>query len=250
MAGLMAIFATAVSLTIAMFFIPAIFISGKPLVVNTPKQLRNLMMLSALQLLVVWLNGLFTANATGFRTPIWPPYRSPFLAPFQSAALLGLLFPSIQNFTPSGSVQDGERERKARSSKSILQRLKIQIGDFRLWIQLSIIVSIIYSIVLAVKRNLGMDNQLQRFSVNVLWPPGCAHWMMFVVECWKPISYAIFPPKLQPRETLLNRDRGTQIAYPSETAKSEKRTQPSQGFSLFILAYAVLILAYTWAKET
>ena len=237
----------------AMLLIPAILISGKPLIVNSPEQLRTLMMLSALQLLGVWLNGLFTADATGFRTPIWPSYRHPYLAPFLSAALPGLFFPSIKNFTPSGSVQQGKREREARASKSLLRRLKLLVGDLRLWIQLLIIVSIICSVTLAVKRTLGMDisfqHRLQRLSVSVLWPPACTHWTMFIVECWKPISYAVYPPKFQSRETLLNRDRDTKIAYPSEMAKSEKRTQPPQRFSLIILAYAVLVLAYTWAKD-
>ena len=250
--GLLAFYGVAVSLTMAMFLIPAFLISGKSFIVNTPQQLRGLMALSALQLLVAWLNGLFAADATGFRMPIWPYYRHPFLAPFMSAALLGLLFPSLRTSTPSGTVLEGEREREVRFSNSVNRRLRFLIGDSRLWTQLLIIVSIIFSVILAVKRTVSMDisfqHQLQRLSVSVLWPPACAHWTMLIVECWKPVSYVVFPPKYQSRETLLNRDPITKTAYPSEMAKSQKRIKPSQRFSLTILGYVVLVLAYVWTK--
>ena len=253
-AGLGACVSPAVALSVAMVLIPAILISGKPFIaLKTPQQLRNLIMLSALQLLVTWFHGLITADATGFRVPIWPSYRHPFLAPFQSIALLGLIFPYGQASSPSGRTKDGESERKARASKSVIRRLKFLLADYRLWSPLLVIVSIVYGATLSIRRTLSMDisfqHQQQRLLVSVAWPPAFVHWMMFIVECWKPISYAVFLPKVYPREALLNRDAKTKVAYPSDMAKNEERIRPSQWFAHFILAYAVLVLVYGWGRK-
>lgn len=60
---------TALAVTGAMLFVPAVLISGKPTVVSgSSQQLQNLLMLGALQLLAEGLNGLATAECTGFRT--------------------------------------------------------------------------------------------------------------------------------------------------------------------------------------
>ena len=252
--GLLSFVSSAVVLTSAMFLIPAILISGEPLIaLETPQQLRNLMMLSALQLLVAWLDGFIGADAIGFRTTIWPSYRYPYLAPFQSVALLGLLFPSARRFTPTGSMDDGEREREARASRSFIRRLRFLLGDIRIWSQLLVIVFIVYGATVSVRRALGMNisfqHQLQRLFVSVAWPPAFVHWTMFIVECWKPISYAVFLPKIHSRETLLHRDPETKVAYPSNMAKDGERIRPSQKFALAILAYGLCVLAYSCGRR-
>ena len=110
------------ALTWVMLFIPTILVSKTPFVApKSPQQLRNLLTLKALQLLVTWLNDLITAEATSFQLPIWPSYRLPFLAPFQSIPISGLF---RQNFSPSGSTTNEERKREALASKSLKKLLK------------------------------------------------------------------------------------------------------------------------------
>ena len=127
------------------------------------------------------------------------------------------------------------------------------MGDFSSWLHLLVITSTVFGVLLSVKTIVSMDmssqHQLQRLLVRVAWPPAFVHWIMFIVECWMPISYAIFPPKVRSREALLNRNPITKVAYPSAMAKDGERLRPSQRFALVILAYAVLMLACSWGTR-
>ncbi|CAD6591308.1 MAG: hypothetical protein ASARMPREDX12_005071 [Alectoria sarmentosa] len=252
--GILAFFGPAFALTCAMLFVPTVLILGRPFVTSeTPQKLRNLLILSSLQLLVTWLNGFIIAVSVGFRAQVWPPYRHPFLAPFQSLAALMFLFPVTQNSTPSGSPLDGEPEREARASNSFVRRLKFLLDDLSSWFQIVVICSTLFGVTLCIRRalnmNIGYQHQLQRLFVGAAWPPAFVHWMMFIVECWKPINHVLFPPRIHSREALLNRDPKTKVAYPSDKAKDGQRIRPSQGFSFFILAYALFILACTWGMK-
>ena len=246
-----------VALTFAMLFLPAILISGKPVVTpETLQQLRDLVALSAFQLLVVWINGLLQAECMGFRAPIWPPYRHSFLAPFQSIALIELCLPVVRNFSPSGSMLDGQSEREAQASNSLIRRLTILLRDPGSWFQLLVITSSIFGATLcfwstlsAQETDVSFQHRVQRLLVGAAWPPAFVHWTMLIVECWKPISYVIFPRKAPAREDLLNRDPKTRVAYPSDTAKDQNRVRPSQRFALAILVYAILILACCWGMK-
>lgn len=239
------------ALAFGMVFIPTVLIIGNSFVHPTLQQLQNLLVLSALQLFVTWFNGLLAAEASGFRTPIWPPYRSPCLAPFESLAILGLIFPFPQSFTPSGNPKDGEREREAMASTSLMKRLRFLFKGRSSWFYLFVVTSTILSATLCLKaafsNDLNSQHRLQQLFVGVAWPPAFVHWAMFIVECWKPIAYAIFPRRRRPREALLNRDPTTNLAYPSDFAKDGKRIGQSQGFPLVILAYDVLVLGCSWA---
>ena len=243
-----------VAMTCAMLFIPAVLISGKPFVVlETPQQLRNLLMLSALQLLVTWLNGLITAESIGFRMLIWPPCRHPFMAPFKSLGVLGTILPFKQIFTPTGNMLDSERERESRDSKSFIRRIKFLSGSLTLWVEILVVALTVFGATLSVETALGMDisyqDRLQRLFVRAAWPPAFVHWTMFIVECGKPILYVIFPPELPSREALLNRDPDTKVAYPSDRAKDGERIASSQWFSLVILAYGFFLLAFSWGTQ-
>ncbi|KAL9067877.1 MAG: hypothetical protein Q9161_006601 [Pseudevernia consocians] len=237
------------ALTCAMLFIPTVLIFEKPFVTpKSPQQLRNLLTLSALQLLVTWLNGLITAEATSFQLPIWPSYRLPFLAPFLSIAISRLLFPFRQYFSPSGSTDNEEREREALASKSLMKHLNFLFRDLSLWLHLLVITSMIVSATLNLKAvfSQNVDSHLRQLFVGAAWPPAFVHWIMFIVQCWKPVAYVIFPLRRYPREALLDRDPKTKLAYPSAMAKDGQRIRPSQGFPLVILTYSVFVLGCSW----
>lgn len=241
------------ALTCAILFIPSVLASHKPFITpTTPQQLRNLLTLSALQLLVGWLNGLITAEATSFQLPIWPSYRLPFLAPFLSVAISGLLIPFRQNFSPSGSTKDEDREREALASTSLTKRLKFLFQDLSSWLHLLIITSILLSTTLnlkvALSKNVDPQQQqrLQHLFVGAFWPPAFTHGLMFIVQSWKPITYVMFPPRRHPREALLDRHPKTKVAYPSAMAKDGRRIRPSQAFPLVILTYSVIVLGCSW----
>ena len=131
-----------VAITCPMLFIPVVLISRKPFVVTeSPQQLRTLLILSALQILVMWINNLITAESIGFRMLIWPNCRYPFLAPFQTLGVLGPVLPFKRSFSPTGNMLDGQRERESRDSKSFVRRMKFLIGTVGLWVEIFIIAS-------------------------------------------------------------------------------------------------------------
>ena len=248
--GLWTYVGAAVTLTFAMLFIPVILIFGRPFVASRTSQLPNLLMSSALQISVTWINGLMNAEAAGFRASIWPSYRHPFLAPLQSIGLLESVFAVRRNFTPSGSMLDGQRERESRAPNSFFRRMNLFLGQFGSWLQLFVVMSSIFgathSISIVLNLDIGPQHRLQKLLVGIAWPSVFVHWMLFIVECWKPLSYAIFPPKIHPREDLLERDPDTKVAYPSDMAKDEERISSSQSFSIMVLAYVIFILTCSW----
>ena len=244
------------ALVFAMLFIPAVLISRRSFVASSPQQLQHLLILSALQLLANWTNGLVAAEGTGFRSSIWPPYRHPFLAPFQLMGVLESISPIKlkRNFTTTGSTLHGRRERESRASKSFIRRIIFVLGEFGSWLQIFVITSTIFGATHYITTTLRLNDvdsqhRLHILLTGVAWPPAFVHGLLFIVECWRPLSYTIFPSKIHTREALLNRDPDTKIAYPSEMAKDEKRVRPSQGLSIVVLAYAVFILACSWGIE-
>lgn len=170
------------------------------------------------------------------------------MGPFQAFAVLGLLFPSTQNFTPSGNMLDKQRELEARASKSHIRRLKFLLGNF--WFQFFVLALNLLGALSCVRTvlssNISSSQQRQQLFVSAAWPTAFALWTMFIAEYWKPISYAIFPPNTQPREELLTRDPNTKVVYPSDMAKNGGQIRPSQVSSLVILAWGILILACSW----
>lgn len=251
--GLFAYVSAAVVCTFAMFFIPAILVSGRPFIASTISQLRKLLISSALQILVTWINGLISSEAVGFRASIWPPYRHPFLAPLQSIGFLESVFAVQRNFTPSGSMLDGQPERRSRAPKSFVRRMKIFLGQFSSWLQLLVIMSSIFGAAHNIKTVLSLDispqHRWQRFLVGIAWPSVFVHWILFIVECWKPLSYAIFRPNKSAREGYLDRDPETKVAYPSDMAKSDERVRPTQRFSIMVLVYVISVLAWSWSAN-
>lgn len=244
------------ALAFAMLFIPAVLISRRSFVASSPQQLQHLLILSALQLLVNWTNGLVAAEGAGFRSPIWPPYRHPFLAPFQLIGILESILPIKlkRSFTTAGSTLHGQRERESRASNSFTRRIILVLSEFGSWLQLFVIASTIFGAAHSIRTTISLkdvDSQkrLQILLTGVAWPPAFVHWTLFIVECWKPLSYVIFPRKIHTREALVNRDPDTKVAYPSEVAKDEKRVRPSQGFSIVVLVYAVFIFVCSWGIE-
>ena len=243
-----------VAMTCAMLFIPAVLISRKPFVImGSSQQLQNLLILSALQILVEWVNNIVTAESIGFRMLIWPSCRHPFMAPFQTLGVLGPLLPFKRTFSPTGSVLGGRQERESRDSKSFVRRMKFLIGSVHLWVEIFILASAAVSGTLGIRSGLRMDvsyrNQLQGLFARAAWPPAFALWTMFIVECSKPIAYILFPPDVPPREALLNRDPTTKVAYPSARAKDEERIVSHQWFSFVILAYTIFVLTFCWGTR-
>ena len=239
-----------VALTFSMLFIPTILVSGRPFIASRNVQSRSLLLLSALQLLVTWINGLMTAETSSFRHSIWPSYRQSFLAPLLSIGLLKWVFAVERKFAPSGSMLVGQGERESWTSCSIFRRIKVALGQSSSWLQLLVLMFSIFGAIYNVKMVLGLDishqHRLQMFLVGIAWPSAFVHWMLFVEECWKPLSYVIFPPTIRPREALLDRDLKTKVAYPSEMAKDEERVRSPQGLSIMVLAYAISVLACSW----
>lgn len=73
-------------------------------------------------------------------------------------------------------------------------------------------------------------------------------WIIAILACWAPISYAISPPDMPEREELLEKDREG-VARPKESAKGivwGKLIWIYEVIYSLITAYVVVIFVGSW----
>lgn len=63
---------------------------------------------------------------------------------------------------------------------------------------------------------------------SIAWPPLLLLWAALTQAAWLPISYAIWPPSLSARDTLMTRDTKRGVDYPSDKAKKVGLQRQSQ----------------------
>ena len=221
-----------------LLLMPAILFSGKPLIMYTTKQqLAMLLGLNYLQFSTQWLYGFITARAAHYHMRIWPPYRLArlFIMPYELLTLINLM---SQTFAPTGRSSDGQHERQARASPSRWSRLKVMILDngalFHVIIIAACITGALRSAFHATTPTTILATEL---LIRPFWPQASAILSAIIANCWVPISYALSPPAMPPRESLLVRDPVTQVAYPTEAAMDPERVSVSQAHAVGVLVY-------------
>jgi cellulose synthase/poly-beta-1,6-N-acetylglucosamine synthase-like glycosyltransferase len=248
---------TIVATTLVMAVVPCLLFSGKPLIIYaTPQQLSTLLRFGFLQFLATWIYGLVDATATDFHKPIWPVNAQMYLAPYQVMTLFHLV---SRDTTPTGRMEAGERERKARISGTMAQRLWILLWEQGAIMLLAIMAACVigayvsfHAAVVAAggfKSYVSLPDLGKEIGIRVAWPPAFVLWTAITVSCWKPIAYVISAPAIRSRESLLERDPVTQVAYPIAAAdprNSSERIRISQHFAVFALGYFVFAVLVSW----
>lgn len=139
-------------------------------------------------------------------------------------------------FTASGSVQSDLQERDALHRAPLIRRVRVTILNYWVWVHVLLITACLFGVSLVCTRAIGYEHvpsifpppslsdttdQMIYLITRIGWPP--LLWFQYVCSALVPVIYMFNPPTSPPRETLLDRDEATQIAYPRLNAKVVKR---------------------------
>ncbi|KAL5627397.1 hypothetical protein BROUX41_003550 [Berkeleyomyces rouxiae] len=215
-------------LSISIFAVPIILIMQKPLVAYaTDEQLRWLMrgafaavMTNRLCEFAMFAPAGYHTGQRGSRYQLWmAPYIA--LCIIRSFVLPTWLGGQTQAFKPTGSLGSALNERDRSTRKNMFVRLWAILINYMAIFHL---VFVYFSLVGATSttfRCFAIETttkaELKCLLTHVFWPPIT---ILFTINSlWTPISYAIDPPAMPPREQLLERDPKTGVAHPTPESK-------------------------------
>lgn len=216
-------------MALSLFAMPIVLISGKQLVAYaTEAQLRWLVRLCFIALvtnrlteIVMFLPAGYSIGQNGARSQLW---MSPYIALclIRSFCLPSWLGGQVQSFQPSGSLRSDLNERDRTLRAGLWSRMRVIIFNYMAWYHIVYVYFCLTAATLTTSKcvfnEYGLDNRLRCLLTHAFWPP--VSWLLVVSAFWVPITYAIDPPTVPPRDDLLVRDPKTKVAHPREECKT------------------------------
>ena len=247
-----------VFLTLSLFAMPAVLISGGRMVAYAEAwQLRWLIRSCWLAFAVnrisefsMFLPSGYLTGQRGSRAILW-------MAPYHTMTMLRVfILPSWlggrgTSFKPSGSLNSELRERSARHRAPLFRRLKVILwnyfGGFHLLYLVFVLAAVASSTVRCALHQPTVRHRLLCLLTHAFWPP--VSWLVYVSAAWTPIIYAIKPPTMPDNEELLERDLRTGVAYPKEESKCIKTKKSHAYFEMqysLMTVYTTVVFAGSW----
>ncbi|KAL8669320.1 MAG: hypothetical protein Q9168_006085 [Polycauliona sp. 1 TL-2023] len=235
-------FSTSVSISAAAIIVlPFLLFSGNPLVAySTDAELRVISILFLMKFLAVFSYDFLATKASNFHlsflgmTMIWPmPYQFMTLVRFALSIITG---GGVPLFTPSGLNVDVE------ATTSVYKRMKAALWDHGFIMHVVIIASLLIGIAASLGAASDSGNTSPIWTelfTRAGWPPIFFMWFTYIIDCWRPLSYSLNPPKAFKRITVMDRDPQTLVAYPNRQAKDQVRIRPSQTVAIGAIAYCI-----------
>lgn len=161
-----------------------------------------------------------------------------FISFFRSFVLPKSLGGTQIGFTATGSISSDLEERDPEKRAGLRKRLKVILFDHLAIIHLLYISACLGGIGLAITRVLtnghppgisftpqmrNITDQLTYLITRIGWPP--LFWLQHFCSALTPLLYAINPPTTPPRESLLDRNPETGVAYPKAHVRQPMRTR-------------------------
>ncbi|KAL8995754.1 MAG: hypothetical protein Q9169_004582 [Polycauliona sp. 2 TL-2023] len=234
----------------AMIVLPFLLASGHPLVAySTDAQLRALSSLFLLKFLAIFGYDRLATKAANFHLSplginmVWTvPYQLMTLVRFALSIVTG---GGVPLFTPSGLNAE------VSATKTFAKRMKAALWDHGFIMHVAIIASILGGVAASAGPAFYASNTRQIWTgifTRAGWPPIFLMCFTNMVDCWKPLSYSINPPRAMARSALMDRDPLTLVAYPNRQAKDPVRIRPSHTAAMGAIAYCVVacISAMYW----
>ncbi|KAL2890454.1 putative cellulose synthase 2 [Ceratocystis lukuohia] len=215
--------------SISLFAVPIVLIMQKPLVAYANNdQLLWLMrgaMATVLTNRICELTMFAPAGYhTGQRLSRYQLWMAPYIAMciIRSFILPSWLGGQTQAFKPTGSLSSALNEREHDSRKNMFIRLWAILINYMAVFHLVFVYFTLVGVTTTTFRCFAIETttkaELRCMITHAFWPP--VTFLFTVNSMWTPISYAIDPPSMPPREHLLDRDPKTGVAHP--TAESKK----------------------------
>ena len=230
---------------ITMTALPLLLLTGAPLVVYSSElQFQRLVLLFLIKFLAIFSYDFLATRAANYHLSLLGMSMN-WLIPYQFWTIVRFILSSLTGgrvpfFTPSGLTD-------IRTSKSILGRMKVALWDDGLIIQPMIIAFTIVGVVSSVNiafQAVDAQNALTQFLIRAGWPPVLLLWSTFLMDSWTPLSYALNYPEQVERRTLVEHDSTTQLAYPTQRAKDQRRIRPSQRCAIVQISHCIGACAF------
>ncbi|KAL8788172.1 MAG: hypothetical protein Q9213_001811 [Squamulea squamosa] len=234
----------------ALVVLPLLLLTGAPLVACSSSQLRTLSILFLIRFSAISSYNFLATKAADYHfslsglssiSGIWAiPYQFLTLVRF---AISVLTDGGVPLFTPTGSNVD------IRSARTTAERVKVALWDDAFIIHIliigSLLVGIRASLSAAISDTVNLREIWFRLFIRAGWPEIFLIWSTFITECCIPLAYTFMPPKSVARSSLLERDPVTQVAYPTQEAKDQRRIRPSQTAAIIKICYCIGACALT-----
>lgn len=218
-----------IPLMISLFALPIVLVSGMPLIAYAnDDQLRWLIracfatvFINRLCEIVLYLPAGYGTGQRGARTQLWmAPYIS--MSIIRSFFLPKWLGGAVQTFQPTGSIKSDLNERDPVLRAGMFRRIRVilfnYLGIYHLIYVYFVLAAVSLSSSRCVAENARMYDKLLCLLTHAFWPPTA--WIIVCSAFWIPITYAIEPPNMPPREDLLEIDPKTGVKRPTEKAKA------------------------------
>jgi len=233
------------------FALPILLLSENALILDHDvHRLRTLLHLAFLDFAIHSAQGFLESSLADYCTSILQDYSQLWMSPYLAPDLIRWLFPwvanvfSCANFKPSGYAAGSEDSDTYRTS--LLKRLKIMLWDNAALLHLKVLATCLTGVILSVVHTVYASNSKDVYQMSLNWlthagyPPAVLLWTSIICNSWIPMSYAIWNPHRPERESLLNRDSKTGVAYPTERAKDQGHRQSAEWqFKVMVVYYAL-----------
>lgn len=220
--------------------LPFLLCSGAPLVAySSEPQLRAISLLFLIRFFAILSHDLLATKAANFHLGLllnagtWTiPGQFMTMVQYAISTFSGR---GIPYFTPSGLAD-------IPTPKSFATRIKMALWNDDFIIHALIIMSLVGGIIASAKEVIQVEKDgafWRGLLVRAGWPPIFQIWSAYLIDFWIPIIYMLFPPTALSRESLLDRDPITQVAYPNRYAKDQVRVRPSQISAILRIMYII-----------
>ena len=247
-------------MSMSLFAFPIVLITGKSLVAYANEdQLRWLIRLAFAALAVARLTQFVMYLPSGYsigqnesRAHFW---MSPYIALtlVRTFVLPTWLGREKQAFKPSGSLSSELNERDGILRAGLFTRLRTIVFGYMAWYHVLFVYFILTAATLSTTRCIFDQYTLRGRGVCLLthafWPP--VSWILVVGAFWVPLTYAIDPPTVPPRDELLVRDPKTLVAHPKDSSKKIVWGRRRNWFEIeysftTVLTIFIFIAAFLW----
>ncbi|KUJ23675.1 nucleotide-diphospho-sugar transferase [Mollisia scopiformis] len=222
------------------------------------EQMKVLLRLKCLGIIFTWINLFHTSLFSGFQACVREGSNELWMAPYYALAITRSIFlpawlgGKVTGFTPTGTISNSLNERQRSLRSPMIYRLKNIMINCGAIFHLGLLVLCSFAITNRVRNSLQYySGDWQSLWISLLttvaWPP--MQWFQQISACLTPLQYAIFPPDVPDRESLLDRDGITGVAYPTSKAKQEQSPVWEARYvqlHCLSLPYVVCVLISTW----
>ncbi len=158
----------------------------------------------------------------------------------------------LATFSSSGSIDSVINERDIRVRAPLIRRLQVVWWNGGVLIHVLYVLFTVGAVASSVARAFTLtantyQDRLFHILTHTAWPP--LSWVVALAACTIPIRYTVRPPAMPDRDDLLQREKDTEIAHPSQGAKRPRWGKSNllhEGLYASLTAYTTILFCGSW----